>query len=186
MEYLIKKGDTLSGIAKKHGTTVKGLLDMNPQIKDPDKIYAGRKLNLPESEKMDNLGGGKKCEGLGCLSGMSPFNMHPANMMMKGLLGFNNTHLPPPMNAMTSMMGRMMPTVTGPGADGPIEPVAGLEQLIPFIGKTAPVANTAIQGTMRNPMAALFQPRGIQYAVGDYRNPYLEYASQGLVNATKR
>ena len=44
--YKIKKGDTLSEIAKKYGTTVGALASIN-NIKDVDKIYAGNKLKIP-------------------------------------------------------------------------------------------------------------------------------------------
>ena len=37
----IQKGQTLSGIAKQHGTTVNDLLKVNPSIKNPNLIYAG-------------------------------------------------------------------------------------------------------------------------------------------------
>lgn len=43
--YTVKSGDTLSGIAKKHGTTVKRLQDLNG-IKDANKIYAGQKIKI--------------------------------------------------------------------------------------------------------------------------------------------
>jgi murein DD-endopeptidase MepM/ murein hydrolase activator NlpD len=45
--YTIQKGDTLSGIAQKYGTSVSELMKLNPQIKDPNLIYAGASLNLP-------------------------------------------------------------------------------------------------------------------------------------------
>ena len=44
--YTIQKGDTLSGIAKKSGTTVAKLMSLNPGLKDPNKIRAGAGLNL--------------------------------------------------------------------------------------------------------------------------------------------
>ena len=43
--YKIKSGDTLSQIAKKYNTTVKTLQKIN-NIKDPNKIRAGKSLNL--------------------------------------------------------------------------------------------------------------------------------------------
>lgn len=43
----IERGDTLSGLAREHGTTVQALLDANPQIRNPDLIFAGERLNLP-------------------------------------------------------------------------------------------------------------------------------------------
>lgn len=41
--YIVKAGDTLSGIAKKHNTTVEALASKN-NIKNPNKIYAGQKI----------------------------------------------------------------------------------------------------------------------------------------------
>jgi len=46
----IVKGDTLSQIAKDYGTTVATLKKLN-NIKDVNKIYAGRSLKLPGSAK---------------------------------------------------------------------------------------------------------------------------------------
>jgi hypothetical protein len=47
MAYTIKKGDTLSGIAKANKTTVQKIMDANPSITNPNVIRAGAKLNLP-------------------------------------------------------------------------------------------------------------------------------------------
>ncbi len=49
MSIQIRSGDTLSGIAARHGTTVAALLAANPQVKNPNLIYAGQRLNLPGS-----------------------------------------------------------------------------------------------------------------------------------------
>ena len=46
--YTIKKGDTLSELAVRFDTSVKELLKANKKIKDPDLIFAGAKLNIPE------------------------------------------------------------------------------------------------------------------------------------------
>ena len=51
--YKIKKGDTLSELAKEYGTTVKKIMADNPDIKDPNKIRAGAGLKgLPMGGKM--------------------------------------------------------------------------------------------------------------------------------------
>ena len=42
--YKIKKGDTLSQLAKDNNTTVAKLMELNPGIKDKDKIRAGAGL----------------------------------------------------------------------------------------------------------------------------------------------
>jgi len=47
MAYTIQRGDTLSGIAKKYGTTVSTLMSLNPYITNANLIYAGKTLNLP-------------------------------------------------------------------------------------------------------------------------------------------
>ena len=44
--YVIKKGDSLSVIAKRYGVSVAGLMALN-QISKPDKIYEGQRLKLP-------------------------------------------------------------------------------------------------------------------------------------------
>lgn len=42
--YTVKKGDTLSGIASKNGTTVANLLKLNPGIKNANLIYVGQQI----------------------------------------------------------------------------------------------------------------------------------------------
>ena len=44
--YKVKRGDTLSGIAARFGTTVKVLVELN-DIKDPSKLRVGQVLKLP-------------------------------------------------------------------------------------------------------------------------------------------
>lgn len=43
--HTVKSGETLSGIAKKYGTTVNKLVQLNG-IKDPNKIYVGQKIKI--------------------------------------------------------------------------------------------------------------------------------------------
>lgn len=43
--YTVKKGDTLSAIAKKYGTTVNNLVEIN-NIKNPNLIYPGQKIKI--------------------------------------------------------------------------------------------------------------------------------------------
>ncbi|MEG1821862.1 MAG: SafA/ExsA family spore coat assembly protein [Clostridiales bacterium] len=45
--YIVSKGDSLWLIAKKFGVTLEELIRANPQIKDPNKIYPGNKINIP-------------------------------------------------------------------------------------------------------------------------------------------
>lgn len=45
--YTIQSGDTLSKIAAANGTTVDELMRLNPQITNPNQIYAGKAITLP-------------------------------------------------------------------------------------------------------------------------------------------
>ena len=45
--YTIKYGDCLSVIAQRYHTTVAVLMELNPQIVNPNKIYAGNTLLVP-------------------------------------------------------------------------------------------------------------------------------------------
>ena len=46
--YLVQPGDTLSGIAASHGASLAAVQAANPQLADPDMIYAGQSLEIPE------------------------------------------------------------------------------------------------------------------------------------------
>jgi LysM repeat protein len=48
--YRINSGDTLSKIAQRYHTSVSALMQANSQVKDANKIYAGKTLNIPGSK----------------------------------------------------------------------------------------------------------------------------------------
>jgi LysM repeat protein len=50
--YVIEQGDALDRIAAENNTTRQQLLELNRDITDPNKIYAGRTLNLPDAAPM--------------------------------------------------------------------------------------------------------------------------------------
>ena len=45
--YVVQPGDTLFRIALNHGTTVQAMMDANPVVTDPTRIYVGQMLVLP-------------------------------------------------------------------------------------------------------------------------------------------
>ena len=45
--YVVKKGDTLSKIAKAHGVKLKLLIAANPQIENPNLIHPGDEIHIP-------------------------------------------------------------------------------------------------------------------------------------------
>jgi hypothetical protein len=49
MSYRIQSGDTLSKLARRYNTSVSSLMKANPQIKNANRIYTGRSLNIPGS-----------------------------------------------------------------------------------------------------------------------------------------
>lgn len=54
--YTVKSGDTLSGIARKHNTTVHALMQLNKIIKDKNKISVGWVLTLPSGSPVQQTG----------------------------------------------------------------------------------------------------------------------------------
>ena len=47
VSYTVKRGDTLWGIANTYGVTLTALLNVNPQIKNPNRIAVGERVTLP-------------------------------------------------------------------------------------------------------------------------------------------
>lgn len=46
--YTVKRGDTLGGIARRFGVSLSDLVEANPQITDPDLIFPGQVIEIPE------------------------------------------------------------------------------------------------------------------------------------------
>src|SRR5690606_18229862 len=76
--YVVKKGDTLSGIEKQYKTTVKKLLELNKGIKNKNLIHIGQVINLPVIEKTQNY----KIKSGDTLSGIArKYNTNIATIM---------------------------------------------------------------------------------------------------------
>ncbi|GGP07255.1 LysM peptidoglycan-binding domain-containing protein [Oceanobacillus neutriphilus] len=83
--YTIKSGDTLSGIASKHGTSTKKLQDLN-NISNPNKIYAGQKIKVTGSanssgNKYHTVKSGDTVSGLAKKYGSSQANIKKWNSL---------------------------------------------------------------------------------------------------------
>ena len=62
--YTIKRGDTLSAIAKRYGTTVSKLMEANPYITNANMIYAGKTLQIPKFHEGGIVGGNQEAFAL--------------------------------------------------------------------------------------------------------------------------
>lgn len=72
-DYTVRSGDTLSGIAQRNDVSLAALLRANPQIRNPDLIYAGQRIHLPGGD--GNNGGGTHTVRAGdTLSGIAQSN----------------------------------------------------------------------------------------------------------------
>lgn len=47
-QYTVRSGDTMSGIAARFGVALGALIRANPQAKDPDRIFPGNTLTIPD------------------------------------------------------------------------------------------------------------------------------------------
>jgi spore coat assembly protein SafA len=54
--HVVERGDTLSAIAERNGVSLQALIKANPQIVNPDLIYPGDALNVPEAEEASLTG----------------------------------------------------------------------------------------------------------------------------------
>ena len=50
--YIVLPGDTIEGIADLCGTTVEAILSINPEISDPDNLYPGQIIRMPDVESV--------------------------------------------------------------------------------------------------------------------------------------
>ena len=80
-KHKIKWGETSTGIAKQHGITVNELMKLNPNITNPNRIYAGQDLIIPVAVGgiTGSIGGGTGTTGTGTTGGGTT-NSNPYNL----------------------------------------------------------------------------------------------------------
>lgn len=60
--HIVKRGDTLYGIASLHGKTLAGILALNPSLKNPNLIKIGQPIKINASSKKPDIDGQKISE----------------------------------------------------------------------------------------------------------------------------
>ena len=50
IDYMIQSGDTLGEIAQSNGTSVQAIMEINPDITDPDTIFPDTSIRIPDQD----------------------------------------------------------------------------------------------------------------------------------------
>jgi LysM repeat protein len=77
----VERGDTLSGIAARHGVSLGALLAANPQIHNPDRIDIGQRLQLPAAERQVTVKPGDTLGQIAARFGVSADALARANQI---------------------------------------------------------------------------------------------------------
>lgn len=177
-EYKIKRGDTLSQIAERFGTTVKEIVRINPNIRDINKIKAGETLDIPgkpqEMSKKDN--GPDLSSLLSLLQNPQSDAIEPSAPLENGAM----------MAGGAGVLGALMPkAITGLARAAPAAlPMAGRvapmgTNVMPYGGNMG-AAKAAAQGMMqRPPMGGPQMPGPNTMAGGMPRGPMPPSMGQG-------
>jgi LysM repeat protein len=109
----VRRGDTLSSIAERHGLSLQALIDANPQLRDPDLIFVGQRIQLPAAERTVTVQRGDTLSGIAARHGVSTAALARANGIQDPDLIFPGDRLRVPGEA---------PSTTSPSA--PTAPAA--------------------------------------------------------------
>lgn len=88
-EVLVNSGDSLTGIAGTHRVTLSGVEVANPQIPDPNLIYPGETVSLPQSTPAQIVAGVDDSQVKPIITDMAK-----ANLADQGVLATSRTHDP--------------------------------------------------------------------------------------------
>jgi len=78
--YIVQHGDTMSGIARRHGVAESDLVKANPQVLNPDVIYPGQHLHLPDRPAPKDAGS----SGIKVDAGLDPAQYREAKDKLTG------------------------------------------------------------------------------------------------------
>lgn len=84
-DYVVKSGDTLSGIAEKHGVSLDAVIRANPQISNPNAIRPGQTVSLPSGASAEarnyTVASGDNLSSIGAEFGVSWQAIAQANQL---------------------------------------------------------------------------------------------------------
>lgn len=107
----VRRGDTLSAIAERHGVSLQALIEANPQLRDPDVIHVGQRIRLPAAERSVTVQWGDTLSGIAARFGVSTEALARANGISNPDLIYAGDQLRIPGAAGT-------PAAPAPGAGG--------------------------------------------------------------------
>lgn len=81
--YSVKSGDTLTKIAQKYNVSIQKILNWNPKIKDPNKIYVGQQISLNSTQREE--------ETEETVTNSSPYYIVKSGDMLSSIAKKNNT-----------------------------------------------------------------------------------------------
>lgn len=79
----VRRGDTLSAIAERHGVSLEALLAANPQIRNPDRIFVGDRIELPQAERSVSVQRGDTLAGIAARFGVGLDALIAANPQLR-------------------------------------------------------------------------------------------------------
>ena len=79
----VRRGDTLSAIAERHGVSLQALLEANPQIRNPDRIFVGDRIELPAAERSVTVQRGDTLAGIAARFGVALDALIAANPQLR-------------------------------------------------------------------------------------------------------
>lgn len=146
-KYTIQNGDTMTGLAKKFGVSVSELAKAN-DIEDPDKIYIGDALSVPDPRQHQQSGPRNQEELQALLKQLSSETGTPVDELMKGvqagMQGAPRPGVQQPQGAPQGGLGAMQqrPQMPQQGMQRPQMPPQGAPQGMPpqAMGGQAPSA----------------------------------------------
>lgn len=128
--YTVKKGDTLSGVARAYGVTLSQLRAWNPQITNANVITTGQKINIAEmvARPTTQVSQGQQVQATGLQPGAAV--SFPTFVPETGML-----YTPDPQAIQPGMVTSLAPVSAGAS-----------------LYSTTPAAGTSLAGLLENPM----------------------------------